>query len=410
MLETLLYLTQPLSTFVYALYVLEYMEVREEPVVKKMINLLGVTGSIAIAVRLVNLFYPLYFRFDAAGMYQRQPLYPLSSVYTILGGIITIGILIHFRRRIRLYQRIILLAFLLSPLIAMLANMIWNGLHPIYPAMMATLLIIYCVLNVDKNRERAVLEAELSIANMIQDSLLPNILPDSQKGKEYDLFATMDPAREVGGDFYDYFMVDDHTLAFLIADVSDKGVGAAMLMAVSKAMIKMRAQLGGRPGKVLADVDERMARDNDEMMFVTVWLGYLDLATGHVIAANAGHDFPAIWLAANDGGEKAGYCIDEETAHGTPIACCLGQPYPEISFDMKPGDRVFLYTDGVCDARDSNGAAYGTGRLLQALNANRSEDARTLCRRVKESVDDFAGNTPQFDDMTMLALTFESYM
>ena len=152
------------------------------------------------------------------------------------------------------------------------------------------------------------------------------------------------------------------------------------------------------------DVDERMGKSNDAGMFVTLWLGYLDIETGHVTACNAGHDYPAILLKE----KNDGYLI-EKTPHGPPVAFIPGMPFPEIEFDMKPGDRIFLYTDGINEAQGSDGEEFGTERLLEVLNRNKGVSSRELCSRVRETVNAFVGKDPQFDDMTMMGLTYRGH-
>ena len=208
----------------------------------------------------------------------------------------------------------------------------------------------------------------------------------------------MTPAREVGGDFYDFFMVDPDHLAILIADVSDKGVGAALFMAISKSMIKMRAQMGGSPSEVIAYVDQKISETNDAGMFVTLWLAYIDLNTGHTVACNAGHDYPAIM--------KDGTFTIEKTTHGSPVAFLPGMPFPELEFDLSPGDRIFLYTDGVPEAVDQNRERFGTERMLEVLNTHGGDTNEELLAAVCAAVAEFAGEEPQFDDMTMLGFTF----
>jgi sigma-B regulation protein RsbU (phosphoserine phosphatase) len=249
---------------------------------------------------------------------------------------------------------------------------------------------------------------ELSLATRIQADMLPNIFPPFPERKDFDIYAMMTPAKEVGGDFYDFFMLDDNRLALVMADVSDKGIGSALFMAVSKAMLKMRSQAGGSPGEVLSDVNIRLAQDNKLNMFVTVWLGYLDLTTGHLVACNGGHGYPALLLKEKEPGEPEGYVI-KKTNHGPMVGIFEGSKYPETEFTMQPGDRLFLYTDGVNEAEKSDGEQFGFDRLLEVLNGNLNGSSETVCRYVKDAVRAFEGEGQQFDDITMLALTFRGY-
>ena len=407
-LETMLYTCTPLISYEFLRYVLAYLGVDKEKRYLNVIRIMTVALMVCFVIRVINLFYPLYFYYDAAAVYHRHTLYPLSNVYAYSVALITFIVMVIRRKSLKPYQFLVLTGFILAPLFALIVTVLFLGLTPGGCAMMAALTSMYLVLNVEKSRERFVVESELSVATKIQTAMLPNLFPEVIDTKEYDLFASMNPAREVGGDFYDFFMLDENHLAFLIADVSDKGMGAALFMAVSKAMIKMRSQAGGSPGKVLSDVNDRLAKDNDLGMFVTVWLGYLDLQTGHVVACNAGHDYPALYLKEDALGDPSGYTV-KETDHGSAVGLLPGMDFPEIEFTMTPGDRLFLYTDGVNEAQGRSGEQFDFDRLLITLNGLKNETSETICHAVKNAVDAFVGSDPQFDDMTMMSLIFRDY-
>ena len=248
--------------------------------------------------------------------------------------------------------------------------------------------------------ERERIGAEVEIATTIQQSMLEHVAPDFVGKKEYDLYASMTPAREVGGDFYDFFMPDDDHIAILIADVSDKGVGSAFFMAIAKTLIKTYAQMGGTPSEILASVDKRISEKNDAGLFVTVWFAIIDLNTGHTMACNAGHDYPAIMKNGED-------FVIEKTPHGPPVAFIPGMDFVGTEFDLKPGDRIFLYTDGLNEAKRGDGERFGTDRMLEVLNAHKDADNEEMIHLMRKAVDEFAGDEPQFDDMTMLGFTFK---
>ena len=249
------------------------------------------------------------------------------------------------------------------------------------------------------SRESERIETELALAAQIQRSVLPGEDPNLANRPEFSVHATMDMAREVGGDFYDYFLVDQTHLAFLIADVSDKGMGAAFFMAMSRTYIKTRADLGGSTAEILSYVMNKLSEKNETGMFVTVWMGIIDLETGEIDAGNAGHEYPATLRAGQ------GYVI-EKTIHSPPL--CFLPGIKQSSYQMKigPGDRIFLYTDGIKDARNKEGERYGEARLLEVLNRNRNATDEEIIRMVKADVDAFAGDAEQYDDMTMLSFTF----
>ncbi len=241
---------------------------------------------------------------------------------------------------------------------------------------------------------------ELDVASKIQTGLLPVEFPAFPEREEFDIFATMDPAKVVGGDFYDFFLVDDTHLAFLIADVSDKGVGAAFFMAIAKTIIKTHALTGASPSEILEAADRIIATKNPAGLFVTVWMGVIDIVTGHVTACNAGHDYPA--LLQN---KEEGYQI-QKIKHGPPVAFLPDMEFPAIEFDMKPGDRIFLYTDGLNEAKREDGERFGTARMLEVLNSHQGDSEEDTLMAMHEAVRAFSGDEPQFDDMTMLGLTF----
>ena len=250
------------------------------------------------------------------------------------------------------------------------------------------------------SRESERIDTELSLAANLQMSVLPKSEKFSGR-KEFDVAAEMIPAREVGGDFYDFFLLDDTHLVLLIADVSDKGVGAAFFMAVSKTMLKARVSMGGSPAEVITFVENRLSEDNEAGMFVTAWLGIVDLVTGEVNACNAGHNFPAILHKDTDEGYKI-----EKTEHGPPICFLPGLGHKEYSFRLQPGDRIFLYTDGVTEAKSPTEERFGNERLIQALNEDQAIGNSSLILRVKSAVERFAEGEPQFDDMTMVSFTY----
>ena len=245
-------------------------------------------------------------------------------------------------------------------------------------------------------QEKEQIKAELSIAADIQASMLPREFPHR---KEFELFATMTPAKEVGGDFYDFFMADENNLALVIADVSGKGVPASLFMAISKALIKNRAIMGGSPAEILADVNGQLCEGNEAGLFVTVWLGLLDINTGKVRASNAGHEYPAVFK----NGE--GWSL-MKSKHSPAVATMEGMKFREYEFDLKAGDLLYLYTDGVAEAMNSNNELYGTSRMIDALGEVSGMSAEGILSAMKQAVDNFTGEAPQFDDITMLALRY----
>lgn len=251
--------------------------------------------------------------------------------------------------------------------------------------------------SITAERERA--EADMRMAAHIQKTALPEERSGPLSRPEFDLSAVMDPAREVGGDFYDYFMIDDDHLCILIADVSEKGIPAALFMMASKILISYRAKLGGTPAEILAASNDEICIHNASKMFITVWIGILDLRNGHMICSNAGHEYPEIL-------NKDGRFRMLKDAHGLVMGIKTGMTYTDYELDLEPGDAVFVYTDGVTDAKNEQGEFYGIERAEAALNERLPEKAEDIVGTVREDMDRFVGEAEQFDDITMLALIY----
>ncbi len=247
--------------------------------------------------------------------------------------------------------------------------------------------------------EKERISAELNIATQIQADMLPRIFPPFPDRHEFDLYATMDPAKEVGGDFYDFFLVDDDHICLVMADVSGKGVPAALFMVIAKTLIKNRAQMGDSPSEILANVNEQLCQGNDAELFVTVWLAVIQLSTGHGVAANAGHEHPVIK-------RKDGQYELVVYRHSPAVATMDGIRFREHTFELNPGDRLFVYTDGVPEATNSRNELFGTDRMLAALNRDPDADPHDLLRTMSGDIDAFVGGAPQFDDITMLSFQY----
>ncbi len=242
---------------------------------------------------------------------------------------------------------------------------------------------------------------ELEFARSIQISALPqNFVFPSRN--EFGIHAVMYPAKEVGGDFYDFFFTDQNKIALVIADVSGKGIPAALFMMRSKATIKGLAESGLEPAEIFKKANERLCEGNSAEMFVTAWIGILDLETGRMVCANAGHEYPAL----RSGGGSFSLLKDK---HGIVLGGIEQAKYRQYEIMMSPGDKIFVYTDGVAEATNSDNELFGTGRMLDALNTAALGTSEEILMTVKNSVDDFVGKAPQFDDLTMLCLEFYKY-
>lgn len=251
--------------------------------------------------------------------------------------------------------------------------------------------------------EKERIGAELDIAKHIQASMLPCIFPAFPERKEFDIYATMDPAKEVGGDFYDFFMVDERHLAIVMADVSGKGVPAALFMVIGKTLIKDHTTPDRDLGKVFTAVNNLLCEANSEGLFITAFEGVLDLVTGEFSFVNAGHEMPFIRKA---GGDFEPYKIRP----GFVLAGMEDMKYRAGSMTIEPGDKIFQYTDGVTEATNLQNELYGMNRLGAILNKVKDGTPNDILPAVKTDIDEFVGKADQFDDITMLCLEYKARM
>ncbi|MBR4005275.1 MAG: PP2C family protein-serine/threonine phosphatase [Treponema sp.] len=248
--------------------------------------------------------------------------------------------------------------------------------------------------------EKERISTELSLATRIQADMLPNIYPPFPDRHEFDLYATMSPAREVGGDFYDYFLIDDDHLCMIMADVSGKGIPAALFMMASKIILANNAMMEQSPAEILETTNELICSNNREEMFVTVWLGILEISTGKITAANAGHEYPVIK-------HPDGQFEVIKDKHGLVIGCMAGMKYQNYELQFEKGSKLFLYTDGVPEATDPDGKMFGMERMVEALNKNPQDPPKLLLEHFRDHVNEFVNGAEQFDDMTMLCFEYK---
>ena len=240
-------------------------------------------------------------------------------------------------------------------------------------------------------------DKDLEIAKRIQHSALPSVFPPYPNRKDFSIFASMNAAKEVGGDCYDFYLLDEDHLAFVVADVSGKGIPGAMFMMTSKTLIKSHAESGLKVDEVFTQVNEKLCENNEAGMFVTAWMGVLDLKTGLVSYANARHNPPAIR-------HKDGSYEYLKSSANFVLAGMEGLQYKEQQIQLRPGDEIYLYTDGVTEAHNVNRRLFGEDRLLLSLNQTDGMSVDEICRKVKADVDAFQGEAEQFDDITMLCI------
>lgn len=310
------------------------------------------------------------------------------------------------------------MSFVACPIISMSIQIVFYGISVSQVGVLCALILIYGNVFAEQNRELALvkvknmekereiflakrerqrLETELTLASEIQTHMIPRVFPAFPGHKEFQLYASMTTAKEVGGDFYDFFQVDDEHIALVIADVSGKGIPAALYMMVAKTMIKNACKQNASPKDVLTLVNQQLCEGVDGVaMFVTVWLGIVEVKTGKVVAANGGHEYPSIC-------RKGGQFELLKDRHGLVLGGMEGIRYKEYEFQLNPGDTLFVYTDGVTEANNLEEELFGTDRMLEALNQQPHAEPKELLSNMLTTIRDFAGEEPQFDDITMLA-------
>ena len=250
--------------------------------------------------------------------------------------------------------------------------------------------------------EKERIGAELNVATKIQSEMLPRVFPPYKNHPEIELFATMTPAKEVGGDFYDFFMVDDDHFVVSVADVSGKGVPAALFMVIAKTLLKDAAYRFKTPAEIFEHVNETLCESNESGLFVTCWLAVFEISTGKLTFANAGHTSPVIY--------KDGEISFLESKPNLMLAAMEGIPYKNHEISIKPGDRLFLYTDGITEATNSSNQLYGEERLLSIMKTEKAKNltSKELLAFVRSDIDKFVAQAPQFDDITMLEMVYKS--
>ena len=248
---------------------------------------------------------------------------------------------------------------------------------------------------IDESEKR--MEKELALAAFIQESALPHVFTFNRN--DFEIYALMKPAKQVGGDFYDYFFTDVNKMALVIADVSGKGIPAAMFMMRAKTAIGNSARVGKSPSEILYEVNNNLCDGNDAEMFVTAWIGIVDLETGILTCANAGHEYPVLCRAGSD------YELIKDK-HGLVLAAMENAVMTEYTLELKPGDRIFVYTDGVPEAINKEEKAYGTTRLVEKLNSVKNASQEETLAAVYRDIVGFAGEAEQFDDITMIGYTY----
>ena len=357
----------------------------------------------------------LVFSVDANGFIVEEILfitlfYILMIAYFIGSLIVAIHYLIRVKKNDVSTKKIIfmLIGFDIASPLALGIQYIFLGVDSNYIALSFCLAValtflisnLNTLLLVDSQNKIKDIEADLKIASKIQESALPPFKPNIEEKYRVSLRASMKTAKDVGGDFYDYFPIDDTHFCFLIADVSGKGTPAALFMMTAKTVIKDHAMIYNDTSKIFTLANSRLADGNKETMFATAWIAILNTETMTLQYTNAGHNYPLLYR--KDGGLE---CLKK--VHGTVLGMIKGLPYRSETIEVKPGDRILLYTDGVTEAHDPDANLFGDDRLIKVFTdtVNKSED--DTIDAVHKDIKKFAKGAPQFDDITMVAVTIK---
>ena len=373
--------------------------------------LLGINIILLIVSQFTGMYYTfpilelgnglIFINFIQGNLYFISNISPAAML--LLDGIL----LVKYRKSFDRKLLIAMWVYIAAPIVAA----VLKAVFPDYPFIMWATVIVttYLLLSILRTKseeyekqkaEVTRLDTELSLATKIQEDMLPSEYPAFPDRKEFDIYASMDPAKEVGGDFYDFFMVDDHRLGLVMADVSGKGVPAALFMMSSKIMLKNYTLMTKDPKAALEKTNYQICQNNREGMFVTVWLGILDVKTGILTAANAGHEQPALK-------EPNGSFELYKDKHGLMVGYMDMVKYRTYELTLTKGSKLFLYTDGVVEATNAKEELFGTDRMLEALRRAQNGTPKEILSQVRRSVDDFVQDAPQYDDLTMLCLEYK---
>lgn len=351
----------------------------------------------ALMMCMANYVYPVYFKVTATGNYQRADYWYINQIYLGIVLLVSIAGIIFSKAPVK--NKLAAASFIAIPLLNQVITRNTFGITTQYAAVLVSLVLIYGVVFTHHERSFASAETEQKLAADIQSEIHPETDPLLSEREDFDFFASVVPAKEAGGDFYDCFMIDKDQLALVTADVSGKGVPAALLMMSSKNIIKSFLTAGLSPGKALEAVNNQICENNSGELFVSVWLGVLDLESGVLTWANAGHEHPI--LINPDGSLKSTI-----SRHGFVVGGFPEMKYPENQLWMRSGSKLFLYTDGVIGAENKKGTRYGRERFSEVLNQNTGMTPSELVEAVREDVGKFTKGSSQSDDLTMLCVQY----
>lgn len=385
-------------TFAYWLYMSHTLKTKKK-VTAVLDAIAAVLWVVFLVLPFVNLFTPLYFYIDDVGRYQYGELWWLA--YIFLGVVFLFAIASLFLSKEKMRNKIVVVVFLALPVFGVVAAWGEDGLSVIYPGMMISLILVYSLLSYDNEKHLYAKSKELNLATNIQMDALPNTWPAFPDHKEFDIYALMHPAKEVGGDFYDFFLIDEKHLGIVIADVSDKGVPSALFMMQSKIILQNYAMMGLSPKDVLTKANKQLCANHQQKLFVTVWFAVLDLETGLLTAANGGHEYPIIKKPNGD------FEIFKDK-HDLVVGMVDGIPYREYQTQLEKGTKIFVYTDGVPECVGFDGQ-FRLDRAVETIKKYEDKAPEEICKSMLEELKTFMGDNDQFDDITMVCVEYKGF-
>ena len=377
-----------------------------EKVMKLVNRVLLVLVGLHVVGMIIDQFSNFFYSFDESNFFHRERGFLASFIMHMLMLCQNVFLLIRYREKIDKKLLSALWLYILLPLAGIGLQIVWPDVQFfILASIIGAAYLYFIIISIQITRyhsqqiEKDRIDNELTMATRIQSETLPNIFPAFPDREDFNIHASMNPAKEVGGDFYDFFLLDDTHLGIVMADVSGKGIPAALFMMVSKILIQNIAMMGNSPEETLKFVNNQLCSNNPEDMFVTVWYGSLDLETGTLTAASAGHEYP--YLKMPDGRFEM-----VKDRHGLVIGGMPGVNYKQYELYLEPGSKLFLYTDGVPEATNAEQELFGPERLLEALRGAEDKEPKDILTHVESSVKAFVKEAPQFDDLTMLCLEY----
>ena len=380
--------------FLFYLYVRATLGVEGKfaNIIHKLLPILLIVQTI---IQLSNIIAPVTFSVTAEGVYQDTSIVLLEELFLLTASVLT-TILI-FRSHNPASQKAALLTFVFLPIIeyAILGGSFGEASQ--YGVVLMSLIVMYCVVFIEKSKTLASTQTDLAIASKIQEDALPPVAPEFEDFPGIILRGSMNTAKEVGGDFYDYFPIDENRICFLIADVSGKGTPAALFMMTAKTMIKDYALTHDNTSEIFTAVNARLCENNEAGMFATAWIGILDKRTLTLQYTNAGHNYPYLQ-------RKDKPCEPLKNRHGLFLAGMDFTRYKQSEINLEPGDRLLLYTDGVTEAHDKTKTLYGEERLEKMLDKTVNSSCEEVLDGIFKDINAFADGAPQFDDITMIIL------